>query len=238
MATSGTTILELTRDSIINAALRKAQVLQEGQSANANQLATGAEALNVLVQEFVAVHGMPLWKRVEYNLTLVSGQSSYTLGIGQANNTAYPIKMLQARTYTVSTTSFYNVNILSNEEFNLLPLNSAGNPVSINYQPKINFGIVRVWPTPDASMVTGTLLKLTYNTAQEVFTAGTNTPDFPQEWVQALIYNLALLLTDEYGMSIADKQWLEKQAEKHLATALSIGAEDASLLIQPDSGGW
>lgn len=235
MATSGITVNQLSRDTIINAALRKCQILAEGSTANANQLTTGAEALNALVTEFVAI-GMPIWKRTDRDITLVNGQVTYTLGVGQAINTAYPTHLLQARYKPGNADTIRDVEIKADFDFKLLP-DSDGVPVSVTYKPLVNQGILSVWPTPDSSVPSGSIIKITYTTPFEIFNAAADTPDFPQEWNNALIYGLAALLADEYALSIADKQWLDKQAEKHISTALASGMEDGSWYFQIERQG-
>lgn len=230
MATSGITVNQLSRDTIINAALRKCQILQEGQSANANQLTTGAEALNALVTEFVSI-GMPIWKRTDRDITLVNTQATYTIGVGQSINAAYPTHLLQVRYKPGNADTLQDMEIKADFDFKLLP-DSDGVPVSVTYKPLINQGILSVWPTPDSSVPSGSLIKITYTTPFEVFSAAADTPDFPQEWNNALIYGLASLLADEYALSIQDKQWIDRQAEKHISTALANGAEDASWFFQ------
>lgn len=233
MSTSGTTVLEMTRDSIINAALRKIGVVGEGVVANAEQLSTGAEALNTLVQEFATL-GMPLWKRTELAISMVTNQRDYTIGIGQTLNVPFPMKISEATfEYTGSDTQ-QDVEIKANYDFNLLPSDSQGIVVCMKYQPYINYGVVSVWPKP--STANGTLT-ITYQKPYDVFTAGGETPDFPQEWQNALIYNLALLLSDEYSLPIPDKQWLEKQAARHLTQALDFGTEEGSITFSPSTNG-
>lgn len=236
MTTSGVSIYQATRDSIINAALRKCQVLEEGQVANPAQLATGLEALNNVVLEFITL-GMPLWKRKEYNITLVSGQRDYTMGVGQAISTPYPLKLQEATLTQPYSNSQINVNILASYDFNLLPVNSSGTVVNLKYQPYVNYGVVSVWPTPDASTPIGTILTLTYQSPTEVFVSAADTPDFPQQWNNALIYGTAALLSDEYVLPITDKQWIASQADKHVSVALSFGTEEASMYIRPDRRG-
>ena len=234
MATSGISILQLSGDDIINAAYRKMVVVGLGQTASADQLVVGRQALNNLVAEFRTL-GMAIWARRQYNLPLVVGQKDYVFGVGQAVNTPYPLRIYQAVLQQPPDFNInQDVNILSFTDFGLLPEDSTGTVVNMMYQPKINQGIVSVWPTPDASMAAGTLLRLTYQTPFEYFIAGVDTPDFPEEWNNALIYQLALSLSDENGVSTQKQQWLEKQAEKHLSTALSAGTEEASFYIQRD----
>jgi hypothetical protein len=212
-------------------------VIGQGQTANAQQLIDGRQALNTLVAEFRTL-GMSVWARKTFALPLVVGQKDYIFGVGQAVNTPYPLHMYQAILLQPPTFSInQNVNILSFMDFNLLPRDSVGTVVNMMYKPEINQGTVSVWPTPDASMLPGTVLSLTYQSPFEYFIAGVDTPDFPEEWNNALIYQLALSLSDENGTPIQKQQWLERQADKHISTALSGGTEDASMYIQRDWSG-
>lgn len=237
MSTSGVSINQMSGDDIINAAYRKLVVIGLGQTANAQQITDGRQALNNIVAEFRTL-GMSIWARRELLLPLVQGQSTYVLGVGQAVNTPYPLKMYRAALEQPPT---YNVQIEMNQmsfmDFDALPNFSTGVPVNFKYQPGINLGTLTVWPTPDATLLPTSRLRLTYQTPFEYFIAGVDTPDFPEEWNNALIYQLALTLSDENGVSTQKQQWLEKQASQHLATALSAGTEEASMYLQRDWAG-
>lgn len=233
MSTSGITVNEITRDDIITRALRKIGVIGEGTSASATQISEAAEALGPLVQEMVSM-GMPLWKRVEYPIPLVYGKSTYTLGIGQEYNVPFPVKIAEAIMQQQPNSAKINIEILPAYDYNLLPSNSTGVVVNMKYQPFINYGVVSVWPTPNTD---NQVLTLSYYRPFEVFNSGTDTPDFPQEWQNALIYQLALILADEYGLPLPDKQWLEKQADKRLASALANGTEEGSIKFYPSRVG-
>lgn len=234
MATSGVTVLSLSRDDIINAALRKLGVISEGLTANTTQLTTAAQALNALVAEFRTL-GMSIWARKSYNLTPVAGTNSYTFGIGQTVNIAYPLRIYVANLVPGPTpSSQIEMQQLSFVDFSQLPLASTGMPVNFMYQPKVDLGVLTVWPTPDTSVPTGTYIYLEYQSPFEYFTAAADTPDFPEEWANALIYNLALSLTDEYGVADNKFQRIEKLAKLHLDTALSGGVEEASIYFQRD----
>jgi hypothetical protein len=236
MSTSGITINQMTRDSIINAALRKTGALSEGQVANTTQLGTGAEALNNLVSEFQAL-GMPLWARRSLAIPMVVGQSSYTIGVGQATNVPFPLRVYQA---TIDDSSNGNQIIMMQKplyDFVQYPASSTGTPVVFNYTPQINKGVMQIWPTPNTSIPTGLAVTLQYQTPFEIFNASTDTPDFPQEWNNAVIYQLASILAPEYVLPLPTMQMLEKQAAIHLENALSNGVEDGSIFFQIDSIG-
>lgn len=226
MASSGVTAYTYTRDQIINAALRKLSVLAQGVSANANQLSTGAEALNLLVLQYQTL-GMPLWSRKVKVTTLVSGTSSYTL------SSPKPLKLFQAYFTDATTSERRDIMIVPDYDFTLYPPTGTGSVVACTYQPKVGSGTLKVWPTPDSTMATGSTLSLVYQAEFEVFTAGTETPDFPQEWYSALVYGLAVSLAPEYGISPQDISAIEKQADKLLNTTLSMGLEDGSMFVMP-----
>lgn len=236
MATSGNTISQLTRDQILNASLRKLGVLSQGQTANATQLSTGAEALNNTVVEFQTL-GMPLWARKTLVVTLVANQATYTIGVGLTINTPFPLRVYQATMQVPNSGSQIDLQPSPLYNFALYPTTSKGPPVVYNYTPKINQGVLSVWPTPDTSVPTGTTITLQYQAPFEVFDATANTPDFPQEWRNALIYQVAISLAPEYTIPVPTMQWIEKQAAMHLETAMSNMVEEGSLFFQIDTSG-
>jgi len=239
MSTSGSTIFQLSRDDIINAAYRKLLVLDIDSTANAAQLTVGTQALNAIVATFQSL-GMPLWARKQLAVTMVSGQRDYTIGIGQTINTPFPIHVHQAVLNIPPNYSQISVTMMARQDFNLLPstsTSSSATPVNATYQPFINYGVLSVWPTPNNSTVAGTTITLTYQAPFQYFVASTDTPDFPQEWANALIYALAVSLAPENGLPLLDRQQLEKEATTHLNTALSNGTEDGSIFFGKDWAG-
>lgn len=233
MATSGNTISLLTRNDIIESALRKLVVIEENQTPSPKQTSDAAQALNLIVAEFRTL-GMSVWARKDMLIPLVTGQKDYVLGVGQTINVPYPMYIYQVLIESPPYDTQIQVMQRAKIDFNLLPFGSMGMPVSFTYQPGINVGTLSVWPTPDLSVPVGTQLFVTYQRPIEVFDAATDTPDFPQEWGNALIYNLAMSLADEFGVA-ADKQArIEKSAGTHLATAISNSTEQGSMFFMPD----
>src|SRR3990167_1528011 len=79
MTTSGSVDFGKTRTQIIESALRKCGVLREGVSASANQLTSGALALNDIVKA-LAVDGMPLWAIRESAIFPIHDVNTVVLG--------------------------------------------------------------------------------------------------------------------------------------------------------------
>lgn len=238
MSTSGITTTEMTRDTLAYAALRKLGVMAQGQTPTTEEYRDATEALNNLIAQFQTM-GMPLWARKSYVLTMVANQASYTIGVGQTNNTAFPLKILQAWTEPTSGGGRQPLEPIAIYDYNLLPTTTsqAGTPSQYSYQPNINYGVFKLWPAPDANTVATRTLTLSYQAPFEVFSASGDTPYFPREWNNALIYGAAALLAPEFGLPLNDRSQLEQQAAKHLMIALDFGLEEAPITFAPEEHG-
>lgn len=231
MSTSGSTTWKLQRDSLITAALRKLAVLSGGSSPEAYQITNAAEALNAMLKTF-QTDGMPLWAMKSYTFTTVVGQSQYAIGVSQALDTPYPLKVTQAWRNVSSNSSNVPMNVYTDYNFNLLPLaTSSGTPVNLYYQPQNEVGNINLWPKPaDAT----TTITIRYQRPFEDMNSATDDLDFPSYWTEAVIYGLALRLAPEYGVPLQDRQLLQKEAEFFHQQALSFGTEEGGFFFQPE----
>jgi hypothetical protein len=141
--------------------------------------------------------------------------------------------MLQAFRLDNSFTTRIPVEVVPNFNFNLYPTSSGGSSIQLNYTPNEGYGTIKLWPTPDTSAATYSTITIIYQAPFEYFTAASETLDFPEEWYLPFIYQLAVLLAPEVGMSLPDRQVLKAEADQYLMEILSMGGEDGSLFIQP-----
>ena len=227
MTTSSTYSYQLTRNEIIQSALRKLGVLAEGQTPSAQNYADGSMALNTVISQLRAV-GMPLWARSEYTFTPTT--NTYTIGTGMTLSTPFPVKLLQA--FRTDTGAKIPLEIVAREDFNILPTSSNGSPIKINYQSFVNYGTISLWPTP-ASTNTATVT-LVYQRPYQYFTTSTETADFPEEWYNAIIYHLAVRLAPEWGVPLPDRQMLMQEAKMYTEDAAMVGQEDGSFFVMPE----
>lgn len=223
MATSGDTSWVMTRDTIIEAAMRKVGALALGQSASATELTKGMEALNSALR-YLQTLGMPLWKRTETATTLINGTSSYTV----SNAVKIPA------VYLVSGTTRYELQHKSRYDMLALPNTSGGTPVHWAATPTLNDYTVTVWPTPDATTAANYSLVIVSQKKFDDFTSGSENPDFPAYWMDALIYQLAVRLAPEYGLPLQDRQTLKAEAKEYTDAAADFGDEDGSMFFQPE----
>jgi hypothetical protein len=229
MTTSSVYTYQLTRNQIIESALRKLGVLAEGQTPSTQNYADGMLALNTVIAQLRAA-GMPLWARSEYTFTPTT--NTYTIGTGMTLNTQFPVRLLQA--FRTDNGAKIPMDLVAREDFNILPTNSTGIPLKVNYQPYINYGVVSLWPTPTSTNTT--TVTLVYQRPFQYFTTSTETADFPEEWYNAIIYHLAVRLAPEWGVPLPDRQMLMQEAKMYTEDALMVGQEDASLFLQPMRG--
>lgn len=230
MATSGTTTLQLTRDQLIEAALRKLGVLAKGQTPDTEDYTNGAQALNALFAELRGV-GMPMWTRKTYSFSPTAAVSTYNIGVSQTLNTPYPLDLMQA--YRTESTTNVDMMIMTDYDFNRLSTSSSGMPVHVTYQAKVNLGVLKLWPTPDSGAAASTIT-LVYHRPLEYFTASADTMDVPEDWYLAVIYKLAVLLAPEWGVPLEDRQSLGKEADKFVDTAKNNTQDVVSIYFQPN----
>lgn len=237
MAISGDASWTMTRDAIINAAFRKIGVAVDGATATATQLVNAQEALNNLVFSLYA-QGMPVWAMTTTYFTPVLGQIAYPvgLGIGTGNlNIQAPLKITQAFSRDNISNTDIPMNVYTQYNYNLLSTKiNQGYPVHIWYQPLNQAGTITIWPAPDQYTATNRSIYFVYQRAFDQFDAGTDTPDFPQVWLEPLIYSLAHRLAPEFGLPLSEQDKLNETANNLIMNALSFGTEEGALFIQPD----
>ena len=91
-----TTTYTVTRNQIVDSALRKLNVLELGDTADVTTIANASLVLNLMIKMW-AVEGLKLWTIDELTLPLVEDQTSYTIGPSGCDLTANkPLKMIQA----------------------------------------------------------------------------------------------------------------------------------------------
>jgi hypothetical protein len=238
MATSGSTNFSVDRDSIISRALRIIGVLPQGVSATATQISEAATALNGLVKSLEA-DGMPLWGIKQYSLTMTAGVRSYRFGETQTINTPKPLKVISAyRRHTSSLTDTPMI-VLTRDEYDRLGNKfSAGTPIQLYYDPQRIYGDLFLFPVPAAADAAGYTIEITFQRPFEDFDSGTDEPDFPQEWFDALTFMLADRLALEYGVNEEVRGDLVKRAMLYRAEALSFGTEEGSMYFKVNVRNW
>jgi hypothetical protein len=238
MTTSNSTDFSVSRDDIIKRALRLLGVLAQGETPSTDQVTEAALALNGLVKAWQA-DGMPLWAIKSYNVPLTAAVASYRIGLSQAIPTPKPLKITQVYNHNTSSSVDIPMRVLTRQEYNMLGnKTSSGNPIQVFYDPQNSYGDLYVFPVPTATEAASNVITIHYQRPFEDFDASTDTPDFPQEWYDAITYGLATRLAPEYGLSSIDRKALWQEMVSIKQEALNFGLENGSLYFGVERRSW
>lgn len=232
MPSSNNTIFQLTALEIIEASLRKLGVLAEGQSSNSEQQVKGQQALNTVIG-FLQTKNLQSWTRQLTTIPLASNTFLYRVGIGQTVDTRYPKLIEQVLVVDINSKSDIELVEKHPKDLERLSLDSTGIPVNYSYTQFINYGDLKVWPTPNTTIASQYQLEVTTFTSLEYVTSLTETLYFPQEWHSALIYQLAITLADEYQVSSQKQQELKSKADVYTKAADDYNQENNSVFFYP-----
>jgi hypothetical protein len=234
MPVSGSTTWELDRNQLIQTAMRKLGALGEGHTPTVEEYTNGVIALNGIMAAFQTL-GMPLWERRVVTVPLTASTESYNIGVGQTINVPFLLKLHHA--YLVNSSTGQRLEMEVKSYFDWNQVRNTGSttayPVFVSYTPYINFGVLNVWPIPNATAATNYDIELVGQGPFDDFTTTTtHTLDFPKEWHNAIIYELAVTLAPEFGASQAEKDDLRKDAKKWLDYAKDFGTDETSIFFQ------
>ena len=232
MTTSGTYDFSVNRDQLITGALRLAGVIAQGETPTSSQVSDAATTLNMMVKAWMA-DGMPLWAIRTVTITPVANQNTYTY------NTPKLLKPIQAWNRQTSSQVDIPMRMISREEYNILGNKSTtGNPIQLFFNPNLDRTEIKLFPSPDAISAAQNVIYIVAQVPYQDFDSATDTPDFPQEWYEAIKYGLAVRLAGEYNIDIETRKTLVAEAAAIKQEALSFGTEENSLYFQRDWRSW
>lgn len=234
MSTSGTITFAMSRDDIINAALRAMEVIGAGETASTEDLTNCGQALNIICKAY-ANKGLPLWCIQDISIPFVQGQASYVVGPAAVPPTPRPVRVLQAYLRRSDSTDV-PLTVISREEYN--NMSSKGmqaQTTQLYYDAQLTNGSVTVYGVPPDS--TGTLHLLIQRQIQDV-NLGTDNPDFPQEAYQMLKWKLVDEIGLEYGAKVSTLQIAQSKALSCEMEFVDANQEQTSHYFIPSGRGY
>ena len=237
----------ISRDTIIALALRKLGVLELGDTPDSASLANASMSLNLLIKQ-MSTEGLKLWKNSELVIPMVSGQTTYILGGAtsalmydtQAPTTAItdrPLKAIQGFYRNIQVTPNIDIPVMllsKNEYLTLGSKFSTGTANSLFYDVKALNGILYVYLTPDLNSQTNLQIHLVCQMPLNDILLSTDIPDFPNEWMNCLVWNLADQLAIEYGVPMNYRQEIMQRAAAYKAQLTDWDVETTSTYFMPE----
>ena len=152
------------------------------------------------------------------------------------NKIARPLRVKEG--YRIESNSNVELCILSRQEYYGMDISSYGATVQIYYDPKReNVGHLHIWPQPQLYAPTTLLLHV----QRPAFIPQVNgdTLDLPQEWMMAVIYNLALQCGVAWGVSGETMARIEVMANTYYRQIRAFDREqDTVLTFKPKLGSY
>lgn len=133
-------------------------------------------------------------------------------------NIERPLRMPAARRWDQVSNIETALIPLARLDYDALPnKNALGTVTQFYYNPRggaTNAGLLFLWPTPNNT--TSNAIKFTWYRPIQDFNAPGDTPDLPQEWINTLIWNLAMEMSPEYGVPMEYYGIIKDRAESTL----------------------
>lgn len=232
MSTSNSYSFTVTRDDIINAALRTLSVLDQASTANATDLANCGQALNLLMKQW-ADNGAPLWAVQWIQVPMVTGTSSYTIGPTGTTVLSYrPTRVISAFLRNNLTALDKTVEVVSRSAYELLGNKaSLGIVNQVYYDSQLANGVLYCYNVPGDSNYT---LWLSVQRPIQDITAGTQNFEVPQEWFLSLKWSLAEEVALEYGVDQQTLQYVTQKAAHFKQKAFDWQQEETSVYFSVD----
>jgi len=234
------TTYTITRDQIIVSALRKLGVVEPGDTAStidANLVTNAAQALNLMVKQWMT-EGIKLWTVKDITLPLVLSQTSYTIGSSGCDlTTDKPLRLIYAVLRNTLATPYIDIpmQIISKQEYSQLGSKfSTGTTNSVYLNPGISTSTLKVFLTPDSATASNYQLILTVQQPISDISSSSAVPDFPNEWMNALVWGLADQIAIEFGLPVNHRQEVMLRAEKYRTQLVDWDIENESTFFQPD----
>ena len=237
----------VTRDQIITLALRKLGVLEIGSTPDPDTVSNAAMSLNLLIKQ-LSTDGLKLWKVSELIIPLIAGQTQYILG-GSISTLMYdalnptvaitdkPLKAIQGFYRNLQSTPAIDtpVMLVSKQEYNVLGSKfSTGTANTIFYDPRKLNGVLYVYLTPDLNAQTNLELHIIVQLPLDDLNTALDIPDFPNEWMNCLVWNLADQLSLEYGVPMNTRQEISQRAMTYKTLLSDWDVEASSTFFQVD----
>lgn len=149
-----------------------------------------------------------------------------------------PLRVVSARRFNLPSLIETPMILMSRLDYQDLPNKyDTGTPTQFFYNPAggaVPYGLAYVWPSPVTNQ---DAVRFTWYRQIQDFDTQNNIADLPQEWINALTWNLALELGPEYDCPADRYQIIEKRAAVSLDRVQGFDREIESVRFGPQLDG-
>lgn len=198
--------------------------------------------LDSLAFHWTTVNGAPSGSTVVITTGLPSVASSGKPIYAYPTNAdlVRPLRVMHCRRRRITSSPETEIPIIiwSHEEYFDTPnKKTEAPPNAVYYDPRRDVGLLYTWPAPESGEL---ILPFTYARPLEISGGVANNPDFPDEWLDAIVYNLAHRLAPDFAVPLDVRKELKQDARELLFEMETWDSEPESIIMVPDLtyGGW
>lgn len=180
-------------------------------------------------RQWTTINGAPSGSTVTLTATLTGAAASGATVYSYTTILERPLRITDAQRRVDGVD--IEIELSARSEYFQQPNKTQRGPVLMAYySPELTNGRIYVWPTGSSVKET---LRFTFERAITTVSAGTTAFDWPEEWNEAIKYQLAYRLADEYRKPERVAQ-LKAQADEMWRSVLAFDQEYASIYFSPD----
>ena len=202
-----------TKDAgtLVDDALRRVQMLGDGQSASAHVWSVARDHLNSLLK-LLQTQGPNEWRRALQTVALVAGTASYTLS-------PRPDRVKQVYHRNTASQDFW-LNQWNYDDYERLPVKTAtGRPTIFTLDRQRSATTIYLWPVPDTTAAAGSL-RISYERVMEDVSDRADIVDVPQEWLDTITDLVGARTADSFN--VGDKSPAMAAKERGLASLEAV----------------
>ena len=223
MATSNSSTFRLNVEQIISEAYERCGI--DNQTTTGYQAVTARRSLNLLFSEW-ANRGINYWTVQNNTLSLVDGQTTYTLPVGTID-----IIDVVVRETSGATTTDTVLQRVSIADYNQLPNKSSEGKPSQYMLDRQYTPVIYLWQVPDSSTAYS-LVYWSINQLEDI-TASNQDADVPYRWSDCICAGLSSKLALKFAPE--KFQLLDQVYERAFDFAASSDNDGVSLRVRPSA---
>lgn len=230
------------QDQIIYPALKKIQVLAEGETPSATMETDALAALNGMIDSF-STEELFIFSILRETFTLNQGQQTYQMGSGAPDfNTVRPQRIMNAQIQLIGSNPVAEMpmRILNQAEYAAIIVKTITSTVPLYFynDDAYPYANINFWPVPQATL---TVVLNSWKPVSD-FALITSAVSFPPGYLECLIYNLAIRLAPDYGATLRDDVIALAVASKENIKRMNIKPQhlstDSALLSPRGAWNW
>lgn len=216
--------------------------------ASGQTVLSATSTANMTVSDYIGIvlddgtlHWSTVSSKTSTEVTIASGLASAAAsGNAVFNYTTKLVRPLRipnhegaVRRYTISSGNDTPIGPpMARLDYHALPQKTTTGSINqVFYDPQLTAGYLYIWQ-PLATITD--LVKFTWHKPIEDFDSAGDNPDLPQEWIDTLVFNLALAMAPEFDVPNEKVQLIAGLASQFLDDLSGFGREIESVYFAPD----